>query len=479
MKDKSSVSARSRKSAPDVAQLQADLERIERERARLTAQIVEKAAEAEQAGRVGTAKPRKRKSRKPHKRSWKQGRPAIPFDDFPLTPHGSGAWQKKINGTIHYFGKWAKVVDGKLTRIEGDGWKEALELYDAQIGDIRAGRAPRRPGERATVKHLCDRFYTAKDRQLTAGEITARTLEEYDATCERIVKTFGRDRLVEDLTAADFEKLRANLANQYGPVRLGNEIQRVRTVFKYGYEAGLLDKPVRFGPQFVKPSKHVLRKHRAAGGAKVFKADEVQRLLKAAGTQLKAMILLGINCGFGNADCGTLPLSAVDLKAGWIDYARPKTGVQRRCPLWPETVRALKTALANRPDPKSADHADLVFITKYGRPWSQGGASDAVTAETAKLLRDLDINGRRGLGFYALRHTFRTVADGTKDFTAIRCIMGHADDSIDANYTHGVDDARLQAVTDHVRGWLFPPKSKRRKSKTQVSTRRGRPRRRK
>ena len=54
-------------------------------------------------------------------------------------------------------------------------------------------------------------------------------------------------------------------------------------------------------------------------------------LLDGAGVQLKAMMLLGINCGFGNADCASLPLSALNLETGWIDYPRPKTGVPRRC----------------------------------------------------------------------------------------------------------------------------------------------------
>jgi integrase len=60
-----------------------------------------------------------------------------------------------------------------------------------------------------------------------------------------------------------------------------------------------------------------------------------------AGELAKAMILLGINCGFGNADCGKLPLSAIDFKAGWVNFPRPKTAVERRCPLWPETITAL------------------------------------------------------------------------------------------------------------------------------------------
>ena len=48
-----------------------------------------------------------------------------------------------------------------------------------------------------------------------------------------------------------------------------------------------------------------MRLHRAKKGPKLFTPDEIRRLLDAAGTSMRAMILLGINCGFGNADCGT------------------------------------------------------------------------------------------------------------------------------------------------------------------------------
>src|SRR3954471_8373550 len=89
-------------------------------------------------------------------------RPKKPYPEFPLSPHASGAWQKKIRGKIHYFGRWGKVVNGKLMRIEGDGWKEALEIYKAQADDLHAGRTPRVHGDGLSVADLCNRFLTAK-----------------------------------------------------------------------------------------------------------------------------------------------------------------------------------------------------------------------------------------------------------------------------------------------------------------------------
>src|SRR5262249_41808563 len=152
---------------------------------------------------------------------------------------------------------------------------------------------------------------------------------------------------------------------------LGNTIQRIRVVFKFAFDNGLIDRPVRYGQNFKRPSKKTLRINKAKKGPKLFSAEEILKLLGAAGVQMKAMILLGINCGFGNPDCATLPLSAVNLDTGWIDYPRPKTGIPRRCPLWPETVAAIKAALTTRPQPKRPEHAGLVFITKYGGSWAK------------------------------------------------------------------------------------------------------------
>ena len=166
------------------------------------------------------------------------------------------------------------------------------------------------------------------------------------------------------------------------------------------------------------------------------------------------MILLGVNCGFGNEDVATLPINAIYLKTGWAIFPRPKTGVERKCKLWKVTVEALQEVLAVRRMPNDEAYANRFFITKYGKPWSNGICGTAIPHAMAKLLEDLGIK-RPGLNFYALRHSFRTVADESKDMAACDRIMGHSRDDMASVYRERISDERLIAVADHVHTWLF------------------------
>src|SRR5689334_446753 len=78
------------------------------------------------------------------------------------------------------------------------------------------------------------------------------------------------------------------------------------------------------------------------------------------------MILLGVNCGFGNMDCAESAFTSLDLDRGWIDFPRPKTGIARRCSLWPQTVAALREAIAARPKPSDYPECGRVFLTTRG-----------------------------------------------------------------------------------------------------------------
>jgi integrase len=371
------------------------------------------------------------------------GKPAKPYPEYPLTAHPSGVWCKKIRGKLHYFGPW-EDPDGALAKY--------LDQKDA----LHAGRTPRPDPEGLTVKDLANAFLNAQQEKVANGEQAARTWLDYKETCDVLVKELSKGRLVSDLAPEDWVALRRKMARRWGPYRLNNTMQRIRTVFRFANRNGLakIDLDSLFGDRLQRVSKKTIRLHRAKQGAKLFTADEIRRLFDAAGTPMKAILLLGINCGFGNADCGNLPRTAVNLEQGMIDFPRPKTGIPRRCVLWPDTVEAIREALARRPEPKNEAHAGLVFVTQRGLSWSKDTADSPVTKATRKLLDSLGMNGHRN--FYCLRHTFRTVADESKDQPAVDFIMGHEVPHMSAVYRETISDVRLKAVADHVRAWLFP-----------------------
>jgi integrase len=391
---------------------------------------------------TASARPNKRRDTRQTPAVGSGAKPAKPYADYPLFPHATGRWAKKIRGQLHYFGKWSDP-------------DAALAKYLTQKEALHRGIRPRPAPDGLTVKDLANAFLAYKKTLEIAGELSPRSWADYFAAGEALVKFFGSRRFVADLGPDDFAELRTSMAKRWGPVRLGNTIQRVRTIFKYGFEARLLPLPMVFGPGFARPTKKVLRLARAKQGDKLFTAEEIRKLLAAANVPMRAMILLGVNCGFGNTDCANLPQAAVDLDAGWINYPRPKTGIRRRCPLWPETVDALRAALAKRPSPRDQADAGLVFITKHGRPWGKDTSSNPVSQEMSKLLKDVGIAGRKGTGFYTLRHTFRTVADATKDQPACDFIMGHEKPDMASVYRETISDERLQAVASAVRTWLF------------------------
>jgi integrase len=363
-------------------------------------------------------------------------------------------WAKKIRQKVYYFGVWEDA-------------DAALRKFLRERDDLFAGRKPReQTADGVDVAELASRFLTSRMNRLESGELVQRTFDDYKRTTDRIVETFGRSRRVSDLTPDDFAELRKAIAKRWGATALGNEIQRVRVVFKWADDAGLIERPVRYGPDFRRPSRKVLRVERAKKGPRMFEAHEIRALVDGAlvvgddgpelvqgNAALRAMFLLGVNAGYGNTDVGRLRFEHV--QGEWATFPRPKTGVARRAWLWPETRAALAAAVAERPTPADEASADLVFVTRWGGSWAKEGMDNPVSKETAKLIKALGLE-RRGRSFYALRHVFETIAGEAKDQVVVDYVMGHLDQSMAATYRERISDDRVRAVCDHVRRWLFP-----------------------
>ena len=116
----------------------------------------------------------------------------------------------------------------------------------------------------------------------------------------------------------------------------------------------------------------------------------------------------------------------------------------RRRPLWSETVAALQGD-GETSDAEGTADAGLVFITQQGRRRNKDSKDNPISKETTKVLDALGIK-HEGRNFYAIRHTFETIASGCKDQVAIDFIMGHAGQSDSLPSTVNGSASRLRTV---------------------------------
>jgi integrase len=187
-----------------------------------------------------------------------------------------------------------------------------------------------------------------------------------------------------------------------------------------------------------------------------FNSQQIDKLLTAADVNMRAMIWLGLNCGFGCTDCAQLKWKDLDLENNRVKLARNKTGVPRNLPLWPETTQTLRKL------PKSGK---LVFYTSKGYPWirtllksedngdSKYTTINFVTPRFSRLLRKTGIHAPKGTGFYTLRRTAATLAARSGDPFAVQRLLGHADLKMATRYVQDVSE-QTDRVIENTRKYV-------------------------
>ncbi len=257
-------------------------------------------------------------------RKSKAAKPNKPYPEFPLTAHPKGQWCKKIRGKVHYFGRWEDP--------EG-----SVEKYKRQRTALESGLEPDDETitydlSRLTVEALCNLFLDFKLNEVESGELAQPTYDNYQSFIRRILKELGRSKLVEDIRPSDFERLKRSfgkpkpqLSKEGKVIRPAKDsvshksietiVSHCRAVFNWGAKNYYIKVPMAklWGTKFDKPKRKTLRKERNARPQKTASRDEINRLVLHANPTMKAMILLGVNCGFGNTDVSCLEFSHLDL----------------------------------------------------------------------------------------------------------------------------------------------------------------------
>lgn len=375
----------------------------------------------------------------------------------PFSVGSNGQWLKKVDGKLKGFGPW-------------DDHAGALKRYH----ELMTGRssAPAEANGEVTVKELCNLWLDHQKGKFDNGELSQRSWDDNLRIAKRIVEVFGPNREADSLQPKDFKRLRKKITDHHKSLHVvKREVISTKAPFKYGAENRLIRLPF-YGTEFNTPTAAQIRKQRSdkkrEHGEVRFTADEIRLILENCNPAMRAMVLLGANCGLENESIKQLREIDLNLSTGWLDYDRRKTGIQRRSKLWPETVQAIRAYLEVRPEPnETVEHADTVFVTKYGNQYGVG-KNFTISKEFGKLLRKLGIK-RMGVNHYALRHTFLTEAENlVRDSPATKLAMGHVDSSITASYRENISDDRLEAISNALHRWLFGKKAAAKKKATKT-----------
>ena len=352
-------------------------------------------------------------------------------DKFPLTLHKTGQFCKKIKGKLYYF---------------GTDKQKALQRYLEQAAYLHAGKAPtHRPSQdRLSIKILCNLYLDHQESRAEIGEIQPRHVSDQILLLKDFVRFVGPNRPVSDISTIELQNYRKRLIKtRKSPNTINNRIAAVKAMYNWA-----LDNEVIVNAPRLKAVKKVTSPKQEKP---TFTMTQIHKILHNASPQMKAMIWLGLNCGFGCTDCAELKWKNVDLQNGRVDFPRGKTGIGRNLPLWSETVRALNEIPVS---------GELVFYTRKGNPWvrtvkgvGKGGKekykkTNNVSKEFSKLMKRTDLKMEKGVGFYTLRRTAATLTARSGDPFAVQRLLGHADLKMATTYVQDVSEQTDRAINN-------------------------------
>jgi integrase len=370
-------------------------------------------------------------------------KPKKPYKSFPLTPHVRGGWGKKYKGKQLY-----------IPQPDPD---EALSEFHRRARAIDAGKAPikiSRPLEAMTVADVCNKYAIERKRDVEAGTLSHGALEDYRAAGRLMAQYLGPDTLADDLTPEHFTAIYRKLqARNLGAHAMARTIQCMRTIWNYADENDWVTRIPKYGSVFKKPIT-------GKKSGKPPTIDQIRSVIAASDGQMRAMILLGLNCAYQAADCAALPRTAIDPAKLLIRFPRVKiktrTPIDRAATLWGITQEALSEVMSERPSD------DLVFRTLHGRPWvrsgfskkGKGGTIDSVGLMYRRLCESLEpkVSPTR---FADLRHVHRTIADELEKPHAAARLMGHRLEGMAQTYVDSIEHGRLEEITDHIFNRIF------------------------
>ena len=299
---------------------------------------------------------------------------------------------------------------GKLSRVEKSKKKIALMSF-SEVGDL-----------------LSEKW---TDR-LEKGELSPKTVEDYQFTLGALKRLFGKNLLIEITQKDLLEKQKADLKN-YSAVTANRNMFVIKQVFKCALKLGAIHEDPSAGIQKLSEKAH--ERNRFLLPSEI--EDLVTECLKTkAKYYMPALIFLGAEHGASKQECLNLRWSEINFEyegTGLIRLYRKKNKRERTDFLMPRTREALLSwrehlfALRER---HKFDKMESDFVFSH----ADGTAFESIrSAWNATCLSA----GFKDLHFHDLRHTFcsNLLLSGA-DIKDVKEMIGHRDIAMTDRYSH-------------------------------------------
>ncbi|MHC4114684.1 MAG: tyrosine-type recombinase/integrase [Planctomycetota bacterium] len=358
-------------------------------------------------------------------------------DKFPLTLHPTGQYCKKIKGKIHYFGSNKQKALQKY--LDQATWLHGTQKDMQKLKD-----------ENMTLKQLCDMYLKYQHSKLQASNLTANHYNEQVGSLKKLMVFLDQNITINKISTMDLQNYKRKIQKSHVSIsRLNLHISIMKALFHWARKNDILEHI---------PNIDAVSREKIVHNEKfIFNHEQIGKLLNTADAKMKAMIWLGLNCGFGCTDCSDLKWTDLDLVNARVKLPRKKTGILRDLPLWPETIEALKKV------PKTGV---LVFYTSRKNSFvhtivktdSNGNrkysTQNTITTKFSRLIKKSRLKVPNGTGFYTLRRTAATIAAQSGDPFAVQRLLGHADLQMATRYVQDVSK-QTDRVIQNSRNYLI------------------------
>ncbi len=361
--------------------------------------------------------------------------------------------QKKHNG---YLVK-TFTFDGKRQYIYAKTQRELAEKTTQKLNELENGK---REYYNPTLSALFDRYNDSRENSIKGGSLYTQSTIIKKILDIKLYndKTLG-EILIKDITRGDLEKVRKIMISEgLKESTINQEMIYLKSVFKYAVDMEIISR----NPCIIKPLKNTKvpeseNKHRALS------QEETRRFFEKAKERNSIYInayRLMINTGLRMGELGSLYLTDIDLKNGFIHVRRTLSRNESGVTIIGKNT---KTDSGERDIPITREIEQIIKDQKefnnirFGLSWSgllfksDSGimvSNECINRDIRRICKESGINY---FSCHAFRATFATrfIEQRPQDYKILSEILGHSNISITLDlYTKVMTENKVNAMNE-------------------------------